>query len=272
MKVEQELVSVIMPTYNASEFLADSIDSVLNQTYRNIELLIADDNSSDLKTIDILKHYEKKDPRVKVFYQKKNLGPGVARNVCIENAQGRYIAFCDSDDRWTCDKLEKQINLMVQRECLLCCSSYILCDESNAEKGIYISPEKITFDNMLHDNKIGCLTAVYDAKGLGRKFFMPLIRKRQDWALFLTIIRQCGLAYGIKEPLAYYRIRKGSVSSGKLSLVKYNARVYRDILGFSTPKSYIYLFTRFFPAYTAKVMKKKVDSWFYLLNKRKVAE
>lgn len=267
--MEQDLVSVIMPTFNASKFLAGSIESVLNQTYKNIELLITDDCSSDNDTLKILEEYKKKDQRIKVFYQKENLGPGKARNVCIENARGRYIAFCDSDDRWFPEKLEKQIKLMDTHKCVLCCSSYILCDDKDKEKGIYIAPQEITFKDMQRDNKIGCLTAVYDTKGLGRKFFMPSIRKRQDWALFLTIIKECGVAYGIQEPLAYYRIRKGSVSNRKLSLIKYNAQVYKDILGFSTIKSYIYLFFRFLPAYTAKVLKRAYDSYTYMAGKER---
>lgn len=264
----QELVSVIMPTYNASEFLAGSIESVLNQTYRNLELLITDDSSTDTRTLELLKSYEEKDSRVKVFYQKENLGPGAARNVSIKNATGRYIAFCDSDDRWFPDKLERQLKLMSENNCALSCSSYILCDSYDNEQGLYIAPQRITFKDMLRDNKIGCLTAVYDVKMLGHKFFMPAIRKRQDWALFLTITRQCEFAIGIEAPLAYYRIRKGSVSYSKISLIKYNARVYQEILGFSKLKSYIYFFFLFMPAYTAKVTKRTYDSYRYITGKR----
>lgn len=259
---------MIMPTYNASRFLAGSIDSVLNQTYRNLELLIADDCSSDKATIELLKDYMKKDPRVKVFFQKENAGPGEARNVCIRNAQGRYIAFCDSDDRWVADKIERQIRSMEEHDCALCCSSYILCDQNDEERGLYIAPEWITFDDMMRDNKIGCLTAVYDVKRLGRKFYMPTLRKRQDWALFLSIVRECGHAYGIAEPLAYYRMRKGSVSSHKLSLIKYNVKVYQTVLGFSTLKSYMYFFFRFIPSYTTKITKRTLDSYKYLKSKK----
>lgn len=270
-KMEQNLVSVIMPTYNSSRFLADSIESVLNQTYKNIELLITDDCSSDGKTHDILRCYEDKDKRVRVFYQKENMGAGVARNVSIRNARGRYIAFCDSDDRWFPDKLERQIGLMKSRNCLLCCSSYILCDDNNNEMGICIAPKRISYKNMLCDNKIGCLTAVYDVKGLGQKFLMPSLRKRQDWALFLTIIHKCGIAYGIKEPLAYYRMRKGSISNRKLSLIKYNAKVYQKVLGFSVAKSYAYFFFCFMPAYTVKVLKRKYDSYVYIAKIKRTA-
>ena len=103
-----ELVSVIMPTYNAGKFLADSIESILSQTYANLELLITDDCSTD-GTIDILKDFSQRDKRVKVKYLKSNVGPAIARNRSIERAKGRYIAFCDCDDRWMPEKLERQI-------------------------------------------------------------------------------------------------------------------------------------------------------------------
>ncbi len=264
----KELVSVIMPTYNASQFLADSIESVLSQTYAELELLITDDNSSDPETLSILERYRKHDSRVRVFHLDANGGPGVARNNSIRNARGRYIAFCDSDDRWVADKLERQVSYMQQTGCALCCSSYIICDTSDEELGICITPKEITFKTMVRDNKVGCLTAIYDRKALGRKFYMPTIRKRQDWGLFLSIVKVCGYAHGITEPLAYYRVRKGSVSQSKLHLIKYNARVYEQILGFSKPKSYVYFFFVFMPNYAMKVLKRQWDSYRFVRSRR----
>ncbi len=264
----KELVSVIMPTYNASRYVADSIESVLNQTYEHLELLIADDNSTDEETLRLLAYYEEKDERVKVFRLKENSGPGVARNTGISAAKGRYIAFCDSDDRWMPDKLERQLAYMQQEGCALCCSSYIICNSDGKECGICIAPETITYKMMLKDNKVGCLTAIYDTQLLGEKYYMPTLRKRQDWGLFLKIIKKCKQAKAITAPLAYYRIRKGSVSQSKIYLIKYNARVYQEVLGFSTIKSYIYFFFLFLPCYGMKVMKKKIDSYRYLREKR----
>ena len=117
------------------------------------------------------------------------------------------------------------------------------------------------------DNKIGCSTAMYDIQKLGQKFFMPDLRKRQDWGLFLTIIQKCRMAYAIEYPLAYYRNRRKSVSSNKLSLVKYNIRVYEKVLGFSKIKAYLYFLFLFLPTYYIKVQKRKMDSRHYLENK-----
>ena len=256
-----------MPTYNTGRFLSASIDSILGQTYENLELLITDDGSKDALTLRLLREYSEKDPRVKVEYLKGNNGPGVARNKSIERAQGRYVAFCDSDDRWFPEKLEKQIALMNEKGCALSCTSYIVCNADDRETGIVMAPEVITFGMEKRDNKVGCLTAVYDIKALGRKFFMPTIRKRQDWALFLSILREASPAYTLTEPLAFYRQRNNSVSSDKLSLVKYNVRVYHEILGFPKWKAYLYFFFVFLPSYYSKVQKNKKDSKRYMLSK-----
>jgi len=265
----QELVSVIMPTYNAGKFLSGSIDSILTQTYHQLELLITDDHSTDPETLRILKEYSQRDSRVKVEYLTDNHGPGYARDRSIDRAQGRYIAFCDSDDRWFPEKLERQIKFMAQKDCALSYTSYITCDDMNQETGVVIAPPRVSFGMMKRDNKIGCLTAIYDIEKLGKKYFMPTLRKRQDWALFLTIIRKCRMAYGITDPLAYYRHRPNSVSSNKLSLIRYNVKVYESILGFSKPKAYLYFFCLFLPTYQAKVIKRNRDSKAYLEAKDK---
>lgn len=257
--MDEKLVSVIMPSYNGSQFLAASIESVLAQTYSKLELLITDDCSSDDEVRRIIMEYAAKDSRVKPVFMTENRGGGFSRNEAIGRASGRYIAFCDSDDRWFPNKLEMQLMYMREKGCALCCSSYIICNENNDNVGINVSPTRISFEMMKRDNKIGCLTAVYDVKMLGRKYFMPTIRKRQDWALFLTILKDCRVACGLIEPLAYYRNRAHSVSSNKLSLIKYNVTVYHDILKFSWMKSYAYFFFLFLPTYSAKIIRRRRD-------------
>lgn len=116
--MKEDLVSVIMPTFNESRFLAQSIESVLNQTYTNLELLITDDCSTDEKTLEILDFYSQNDHRVQVFRLTQNMGAGAARNNSISRAKGRYIAFCDSDDRWLPTKLERQIEYMQKKKLL----------------------------------------------------------------------------------------------------------------------------------------------------------
>lgn len=263
--MNEELVSVIMPTYNAGKFLADSINSILQQSYKNLELLITDDASTDAETIRILHDFSSTDSRVDILFLKENAGPGHARNQSIARAKGRYIAFCDSDDRWTEDKLEKQIAFMKEKNCALSCATYIICDEYNKNIGINIPPQTITFSMLKRDNKVGCLTAIYDTHLLGKKFFMPTIRKRQDWGLFLNIMQECQVCYAFTEkPLAYYRKRHNSVSSKKSTLIKYNVAIYKEILGFSILKSYLFFYILFMPTYILKTIKRKKDSKRFL--------
>ena len=177
----EELVSIIMPSYNSSKFIAASIESVIAQTYKNWELLITDDCSKD-NTIEIVQQYVDKDERIKLFCLQENSGAGVARNNSIKQAKGRFIAFLDSDDRWKPNKLEVQIPFMSENGYELSYSSYMTCNENGETNGIVVCRKKETFSSIKRDDKIGFLTLIYDVKILG-KVYMPIIRKRQDYGL-----------------------------------------------------------------------------------------
>lgn len=250
------LVSIITPSYNSADYIVDTIEAILKQTYSHWELLITDDCSTD-NTIEIIEDYVKKDTRIKLQKLAINSGAGICRNKSIEIAKGRYIAFCDSDDVWMPQKLEKQLAFMNQKQCTLTYSSYMLMDEKGYEKGIVVCRSQLNFNLLKRDNEIGCLTAMYDTSKIG-KIYMSSIRKRQDWGLWLNILSVCKVAYGIKEPLAYYRIRSGSISSCKMDLVKHNINVYRNILKFPTWKAYLYFSFIFMPTYIIKQFRRKM--------------
>lgn len=262
--MKKGLVSVIMPTYNASDFLEASIESVLAQTYTDLELVITDDHSTDEKTVEILKSYSRKDARVRVFFLSENQGAGPARNNSIKEARGQYIAFCDSDDCWMPEKLEQQLAFMEKEHIMVTYSAYIMVDAEDSKRGIFIPPKKITYHGMLRDNKIGFSTCIYDCEATGLKFYMPVLRKRQDWAMVIELMRHCRISYGTKTPLVYYRIRPNSLSRNKLALVKYNTKVYQQVLGFSKFKSYFYFVSLFMPSYLLKTVRKKIDSYLFL--------
>ena len=252
------LVSIITPSFNSSKFITETIEGVLKQTYSNWELLITDDCSTD-NSIEIINQYVHQDSRIKLLKLDKNSGAGVCRNKSIEAAKGRYIAFCDSDDVWMPQKLEKQLAFMEKMDCALSYSSYMQMDEDGNESGIVVCNKKITFASLKRDCGIGCLTAIYDTQKVG-KMYMSSIRKRQDWGLWLEILAKCKIAYGLKEPLAYYRLRSGSISNNKINLIKHNINVYRTILKFSLLKSYIFFLFVFMPTYTFKKIKIKLNS------------
>ena len=250
---EPGLVSVIMATYNSRLFVSESIQSVLNQTYKNLELIITDDASRD-GTPELLKEWAKKDPRVHIILNTENGGAGRSRNCSIRAARGQYIAFCDSDDRWVPEKLEQQVGFMQQHNIALCFAPYYTCDAHNHYLGYVSAPRRVTLFQMMCDNKIGFLTAIYDTRHLGRHL-MPPQRKRQDHALLLTMMRKCKFAYSVQEPLAHYRIHAGNMSGSKMGLLKYNARTYNAVFGWPMPLCYAFLFAFFLPNYFWKRTK-----------------
>lgn len=232
-------VSIITPTYNSLQFIEETLQSILNQTYTNWELLITDDCSTD-GTWELLHKYQKQDERIKIFRLEKNSGPGVARNNSIKHAQGRFIAFCDSDDQWKPDKLEKQVKFMLENNLGLSFSSYDVIDEEGNPTGEVNAPFRVTYKTILRNNYIGCLTAMYDTEKVG-KVYMPEIRKRQDWALWLSILKKVPYAMSLQENLAIYRDRSKSVSSNKIDLIKYNWNIYRNVEKFHILKSMFHL-------------------------------
>ncbi|AXG68990.1 putative teichuronic acid biosynthesis glycosyltransferase TuaG [Kordia sp. SMS9] len=238
--MRQPLVSVITPTYNTEEFIADTIDSVRAQSYTNWELILVDDASSD-RTVAILNEYAAIDERIKVQVLKTNAGAAIARNTAIEKASGTYIAFLDADDLWKPEKLTKQIAFMQEKDISVCFSSYELMNEAGISLGKMIKAlPKVDYNKMLKSNYIGNLTGIYNASTLG-KVYMPNIRKRQDWALWLALVKKVEFAYSLEEPLARYRLRENSISSNKLNLLKYNYTIYRKALNFGAFKSSLYL-------------------------------
>lgn len=233
-----ELVSIITPSYKSSIFIADCIESVLDQTYKNWEMIIVDDVSPD-NSNEIIEGYCKKDSRIKLIKLEKNSGPAIAKNRAIEEAKGRYIAFLDADDIWYKNKLEKQINFMNEKNLALSYSSYDLMDEENNNLGFFLTKNKVTYNDLLKTNSIGCLTAIYDVEKVG-KVLMPNIIKRQDYGLWLKILKKIDYAEGILEPLAKYRIVKNSVSSNKLIAAKYVWKIFREVEKLSFLQSLYY--------------------------------
>lgn len=233
-------VSVIMPMFNSGPFIENAIRSVCEQTYDDWELLVVDDCSSD-NSVEVVRSLAVDEHRITVISLKSNGGAAVARNEGIKASSGRYIAFLDSDDRWEPRKLEKQVEFMGERDIAFSHTGFKRVDlTTGAMLSEYIPPEYLTYKDMLYSNQVGCLTAMFDTKQVGR-IAMPDIRKRQDYAMWLKILREVGSVYGLNEVLASYTVRNDSISSNKISLLKYNYSVFRDCEGFSVPASLYYL-------------------------------
>lgn len=240
--MSNDLVSIITPSYKSAKFIAQTIESVLAQTYQNWEMIIVDDVSPD-NSNEIIEEYCKKDSRIKLIKLEKNSGPAVARNRAIEEAEGRYIAFLDADDLWKPEKLEKQLAFMDENDLAFTYSSYDLIDEEGKDLGSFTTKESISYSGMLKTCSVGCLTAIYDTQKLG-KVYMPNIIKRQDYGLWLKILKEIGTTKGMLEPLGTYRILKNSVSSNKLNAAKYQWKIYREVENLSFVKS-VYYFVQY---------------------------
>lgn len=233
-----KLVSIIMPAYNCADYIVESIRSVQSQTYRNWELIIADDKSTD-GTVDIVRVMAEDDNRIRLLETDRNLGPAAARNRAMDVANGNYIAFLDSDDVWYPDKLQKQLDFMEANGYSFTYTAYEKINERSEKMGIVVSaPKSVNYPSMLYrGDPIGNLTVVYDATKLG-KFYVPDIKKRNDFALWLKIMHACERAYGLNEVLASYRVRSGSISSTRKSeLLKYYWKLYHDIEKLSNVKA-----------------------------------
>jgi len=235
---KKPLVSIIMPAYNAQKFIAESIDSVLKQSYENWELIIADNNSKD-KTVEIIKSYASDDSRVKYVKAFDKQGAAYARNLAIEVARGDYIAFLDSDDLWFEDKLEKHIAFMQENDLVLSYTSYQAFGERDH---VVRNAEKASYKEILKHNVIGCSTAVYNLKKLKQKYYMPMIRNGQDWCLWCNILKDSrSVAMRLDEVLTLYRIDENSLSANKLKCAYYHYKALRHELKVGLLKS-IYCF------------------------------
>lgn len=224
------LVSVVMPTYNCGKYISQSIDSVIAQNISNWELQIVDDGSTD-NTKEILKPYLKRYPKIYYYRLPQNGGPAVARTEAIRRATGKYVAFLDSDDVWTTNKLEKQIAFMEKTGALFSCAAYAQMDEDGNGLGVVmVPPKKTNYQKCIRlSNPIGNLTAMYNQEALG-KLEVPMIKKRNDFALWLQILKKTDFCYGMDDVLGTYRLgRSGSVSHNKLAQAKYHWQLYHDI-------------------------------------------
>ena len=234
------LVSVVTPTFNCGKYIGKTLESIINQTYNNLEVIVVDDCSMD-NTCEVVNYYLKKDNRIKYFRLGENSGAAVARSIAIEKARGEFIAFLDSDDIWYRDKLEKQLEFMRTNNVAFTCTAYEQMDEhDNSLNKIITPPSRISYNRLLLDCPVGNSTVVYSVAKMG-KFKVPNIRKRNDDALWLQMLKKEPCIYGINEVLARYRIRNNAISSNKLDLIKYHWFLYRKIEHLSIVRSLFHI-------------------------------
>ncbi len=218
-------VSVIMPCHNGSATLRQAVDSVLTQSYADWELLIIDDASTD-DSVALAEEYCAKDSRIKLLYTAASTGkPATPRNVGIEAAVGRFIAFLDCDDQWLPGKLEHQLPLFEQQNCAAVFSFYKKKDASgNVRPAVVTSPAVVSFDQLLDGNCIGNLTGMYDTAKVGKVFQKEI--HHEDYLMWLQVLQKGFVARNTGTVEAYYLESCTSVSGGKLKSVSLSWTIY----------------------------------------------
>ena len=221
------LVSIIMPSYNTGDFISETIESVLAQTYENWELIIVDDCSTD-NTDEVVEKYLT-DSRIEYFKNEKNSGAAVSRNRALREAKGKWIAFLDSDDLWEPTKLQKQIQFMTDNGYHFSYTNYSEIDEKSEPNGRTVTgPKKITKTGMFNYCWPGCLTVMYDAETVGL-IQIEDIKKNNDYAMWLKVCKKAK-CYLLPENLARYRKgRSGSISTHSYkALIKWHYKLFRE--------------------------------------------
>ena len=231
MKQEEELVSIITPMYNSEKYIKEMIKSVREQSYTNWELLIIDDCSSD-KSCSIVEKISSIDGRIRLIRQDANAGPAEARNKGIQEANGRFIAFLDSDDLWHKDKLKIQIKYMIEKKAAISCTGYNMISEDGVKISEFQVPEKLVYKDLLKKNSFSCDTLVYDKNMIESPVFIKY-EMHEDYIAWLNLIKKSSLTVGINKSLACYRLRDGSRSSNKIKGIYYIWKIYRNFEKFN---------------------------------------
>ena len=250
--MQDNLVSIITPIYNAECFISDTIKSVESQTYQKWEMILVDDCSSD-SSKTVIEAYAKEDARIKCLALPENSGAAIARNKGILRARGRFIAFIDSDDQWDSEKLARQLAFMKENQASFTFTAYEMVNEKGERLNKIVKvPQTINYEQLLKNTIIGCSTVIIDRQMIG-DFSMPLVRKGQDTATWLSILRADHVAHGLNEVLAQYRVVSGSISSSKISALKRTWHTYRKIEKLNLVKcTYVFIF------YIFNALKKRM--------------
>ncbi len=243
--METRLVSIVTPMYKGADFVGETIQSVLAQSYTDWEMIIVDDCSPDQGAgIAVVSSYAKKDPRIHLIASKENRGSSGARNIALKAARGRYIAFLDSDDLWHPDFLEKQLAFMQEKNAAVVFSSYRRIDEKSKEEILspFIVPARVNYKSLLKTCPIFPSTAIYDTSKIEKIYFNEALGSlRDDYVYWLSMLRGGGYAHGNPEILVDYRLRKSSVTANKKRVVKPQWNVLRKVEHLSPIRSAYYL-------------------------------
>ena len=244
-----------MPYYNAAAYIRETVESIIAQTYTDWELIIVDDCSPASDTAEVLEKVKSMDDRIRVLRTEKNGGAGLARNIGIKAAQGRYIAFCDSDDWWYPMKLEAQLKFMQDNGYEFTCTWY---EDANEHLEPYYTMKqkpRQSYKSMISGCNIGTPGVIYDTKRIGKKYMTPL-RRAEDWGLWMTILRDVDYIYTYPKALWKYRHIPGSETSDKWLMLRAVVKMYETVLGMPAMRAWFTGVFVFLPNNIIKKLKK----------------
>lgn len=239
-KLKPGLVSIISPGYNSARFYPDVIESVRAQTYADWELLVVIDEGTKDNTAELIEEWNQKDPRIKLIRVPQGRGLALARNYAMSIAEGQFIAFLDSDDMWMPKKLESQLAFMKKNNLTISCTAFRRVNEDLSKTGHLIPvPKEITYETLLVNNVMGCLTVMFDQRATGLQTFLET--KHEDYLLWLSILKKGHQGGGLNEDLARYRIVKNSRSANKLEMVAFRWKILTEHQGLNALEAAKYL-------------------------------
>ena len=229
------LVSIIIPYFKKKDYILDAINSILNQTYQNFEIIIVYDDI-DKSELSLIYKIQKVDKRIKVLINKKNLGAGLSRNYAIKNSNGKYIAFLDADDIWNVEKLKKQVNIMEQKNLPITHTSYVILDKNNNHANIRLA-KNLDYKKLLKSCDVGLSTVMIKKDLFSKKNKFSNLKTKEDYVLWLLLTKGGYIFYPIKEILTSWRISQNSLSSHILRKLIDGFNVYYKYMKFSFIKS-----------------------------------
>ena len=244
-----------MPYYNAAKYIKETVGAIIAQTYKDWELIIVDDCSPDPGTKDVLNNITALDTRIRVLRTPRNGGAGMARNVGIDAAKGRYLAFCDSDDWWYPTKMEEQLRFMQENSYPFTCTWYEDANESLETYYTMKQPERQTYKSMISGCNVGTPGVMIDTTVLGKKY-MPNLRRAEDWGLWMMYLRDTEYLVTYPKALWKYRHIPGSETSNKWKQMQAVVDMYQMVLGFSKFKAWCIALFIFLPNNIWKKLKK----------------
>ena len=240
-------VTIIIPYKNNLEYLFIALKSIFKQSYKNFKILIVydDEDKSDLFKIKkfFKNNFLKRKISYKIIVNKYSLGAGYARNVGIKKSNTKYLAFLDSDDIWDKNKLNIQINFMEKNNILFSHTSYHVINSNNKIISSRSARKEMIFNDLIKSCDIGLSTVIVSSSLLSKdKLMFPRIKTKEDYVLWLQIVKKIKTIRGLNIKLTYYRKTKNSLSSNKLLSLINGYKVYRNYMNYGLIKSLIYLF------------------------------